>query len=289
MVVPLRFEVPSPLAYFAALVAEDEGFSLLEAAIVLAQDDWPELDPQSVMSDIDGLAERLRRRLPADASALHRVRLLNRFFYRELGFAANTNDFHDPANSFLHHVLQTRRGIPVSLAVLYIELAQQIGLVARGVSFPGHFLVKLKLPDGEVVLDPVNGESLTREMLDERLEPYRRQHGLVGDFDAPLGLFLQPATAREIIARMLGNLKTLYSQLGDLVRLLAVQQRLVCLLPAVWEERRDRGRTLAELGQRELAMADLAAYLEHRPRAVDEPAVSRELDALEQRPRRFLH
>jgi regulator of sirC expression with transglutaminase-like and TPR domain len=289
MAVPLSFDVPSPLAYFASLVAEDTGFGLLEAAIALAQDDHPTLDAQRVVSEIDELAERLRRRLPADASPVHRLRLLNRFFFRELGFAGNVNHYHDPDNSYLHQVLATRRGIPITLAVLFIELAAQIGLEARGVSFPGHFLVKLKMPSGEVMIDPFSGLSLSREALDERLEPYRRQQGLVGDFEVPLGLFLQPASPRDIVARMLHNLKRIHEETQDLPRRLAVSQRLVCLLPEAWEERRDRGLVLADLGQAAAAADDLAAYLEHRPDAPDAAAVRCRVVELRARQRPVQH
>ena len=289
MAFPLRFELPSPLAYFASLVAEDEGFSLLEAAISIAQDDCPELDPQQVLSDIDALAARLRQRLPADASPVHRLRLLNRFFFRELGFAGNVNDYHDPANSYLHRVLVTRRGIPITLALLYLELAEQIGLTARGVSFPGHFLVKLRLPHGEVVIDPFNGESLTRDALDERLEPFRRQQGLVGEFEVPLGLFLQAAPARDIVARMLRNLKAIHEQAQDLPRLLAVLNRLVCLLPEHWEERRDRALVQAELGPFDAAVADASLYLARQPDAPDADTLSRRLADWRDRRRPLLH
>lgn len=161
----LALHAPSALEYFANLVAEDAGFALLEAAITVAQDEHPQLDVQAVLADIDALAARLLRRLPADASLLQRLRALNRYFFVELGFGGNLNDYYDPRNSYLHEVLATRRGIPITLALLFIELATQVGLTALGVSFPGHFLVKLRMPQGEVVIDPVNGRSLSREDL----------------------------------------------------------------------------------------------------------------------------
>lgn len=157
---PLRLEAISPLEYFASLVAEDEHFALLEAAVSLGQDAEPELDTQAVLDQIEALGDKLKRRLPADASAMHRLRTLNRYFFRELGFAGNVNDYYDAGNSYLHHVLASRRGIPISLALVYIELAGHAGLIARGVSFPGHFLVKLRLPNGEAVMDPFNGRSI---------------------------------------------------------------------------------------------------------------------------------
>ncbi|MBQ0945984.1 tetratricopeptide repeat protein [Ideonella sp. 4Y16] len=260
-----RFAPASPLDYFSALVAEGADVALLEAAILLAQDDHPALDVQGVLDEIDQLAQRLRQRLPADAPPTHRLRMLNRYFFRELGFAGNVNDYHHADNSYLHRVLQTRLGIPISLALLYIEIAQQIGLTARGISFPGHFLVKLRLPAGEVVVDPFTGESLSRERLAQRLEPWRQQLGLPGDDELPLGLFLQAAEPREVLARMLRNLKSVHERQGDLRRQLAVQQRLVRLLPGDWDERRDRGLLLAELGRPAEALVDLQTCLDQRP------------------------
>ena len=273
MVGKLHFEAPTVLQYFAALVADDASLSMLEAAVAVAQDADPGLDPQAALAEVDALAAALRRRIPADAGPLHRLRLLNRYFFAELGFAGNVNDYYDPANSYLPAVLARRRGIPITLAILYIELAGQAGLRAVGVSFPGHFLVKLHMPQGEVVIDPFNGQSLSREELDERLAPFRRRQGAVDDEEeVPLGLYLQAAPARDVIARLLRNLKEIHRSAGQLPRLLAVLERLVILLPDHWEERRDRGLVRAELGRTDLACADIEAYLAAR---ADAPGVRR--------------
>lgn len=279
----LRFEAPTALQYFASLVAEDQGFALLEAAISVAQDEYPGLDPQGVLAQVDALAERLKRRVPADAVALQKLRFLNRYFFQDLGFAGNVNDYYDPRNSYLHEVLGMRRGIPITLALLYIELATQIGLNARGVSFPGHFLVKLRAGKGEVVIDPLTGQSLSRGDLEERLMPYRRARGLTGDFEIPLGLFLQAAAPRDVIARLLRNLKEIHRAAGDLERQLAVCNRLVVLLPQAWDERRDRGLVRAGLGQDEGAALDLLAYVEHQPDAGDVELVRERLLGLRHR------
>ena len=278
---PWPLAPPTVLGYFAALVAEDEGFALLEAAICVAQDDHPELDVQAVLAEIEGLAAKLKARLPADASALRRLQSMNQYFFVELGFAGNVNNYYDRGNSYLHQVLATRRGIPITLALLYCELASQLGLTARGVSFPGHFLIKLRLPQGEVVIDPFNGRSLSREELDERLGPYRARQGLAGDFEVPLGLFLQAAPARDVLARLLFNLKEIAHTAEDWPRLLAVQQRLVLLLPQDAEQLRDRGLTWAELGRPAEAADDLSAYLSARPDAADAPALRERLAELQ--------
>jgi len=277
---PFSFEPLTPLAYFTALVQSDDHFPLLEAAASLAQDEYPDLDVQQVLGDVDQLLARLKRRLPADAAPLARLRALNQFFFHDLSFGGNVNDYYDPDNSYLSAVLRTRRGIPISLAVLWMELAQGLGLHARGVSFPGHFMLKVTLPKGQVVIDPFTGKSLSREELSERLEPYKRSNGLVDDFDVPLGLYLQPAMPREILARMLRNLKEIHRTQEDWARLIAVQDRLVVLLPEAWAEYRDRGLAHAEQGHTELAVRDLETYLTHAEDALDVDAIAERVAAL---------
>jgi regulator of sirC expression with transglutaminase-like and TPR domain len=276
----MQFDVPTPLAYFANLVESDEQFPLLEAAACLAQDEYPELDVQRVLGDVDQLLARLKRRLPADASALQRLRLLNQFFFRELSFGGNLNDYYDPDNSYLNAVLRTRRGIPITLAVIWLELAQGLGLHARGVAFPGHFMVKVTLPKGQVVIDPFTGQSLSREELSERLEPYRQRSGLVDEFEVPMGLYLQSATPREIIARMLRNLKEIYKGQSDAARLIAVLDRLLVLQPQAWSEYRDRGLAWAEQGEAARALCDLQVYLEHAEDAFDLDEVNQRIEQL---------
>jgi regulator of sirC expression with transglutaminase-like and TPR domain len=231
MNLPLDWAVPSALDYFATLVADDEGLNLAEAATAIALVDVPQLDVQQVMAELDRLGERLRRRLPSDAGPSHRLRMLNQYFHGELGFAGNVNDYYAVGNSYLHQVLQTRRGIPITLAIIYMELAAHVGLRVKGVSFPGHFLMKLRLPQGEVVLDPFSGRSLGRSELDEFLSPWRDRAGLAPGEPMSLDAFLGTASPRQILARMLRNLKQIHLEQGDLPRLLAIQQRLVALLP----------------------------------------------------------
>lgn len=276
----LHFEAPTPLQYFATLVAEDEAFPLLEAAASIAQDEYPDGDVQQVLDSVDQLAQRLRRRLSPDADPLQRLRMLNQFFFKDLGFAGNVNHYHDPDNSYLHAVLRTRRGIPISLAVLWLELAQGLRLKAHGINFPGHFLVKVNLPAGQVVIDPFTGESLSREGLSERLLPYQQRQGLVGEFEVPMGLYLQSAAPRDILTRMLRNLKDLHRAQEDASRLLAVQERLVILLPDHWPEWRDRGLTHAELGNTAQAVADLERYCAETDDALDRDLIEQRIQAL---------
>lgn len=270
----LNLQMPTPLEYFGSLVGSDEHFPLLEAAASLAQDEYPEFDVQQVLDEVDLLLARLKRRLPEDAPALHKLRMLNQFFFRDLSFGGNVNDYCDPDNSYLNVVLRTRRGIQISLAVLWVELAQGLGLHARGVCFPGHFMVKVNLPKGQVVIDPFTGQSLSREELSERLEPYKLRSGLTGEFEVPLGLYLQSAPPRDIIARMLRNLKEIHRAQEDWQRLIAVQDRLIILLPEAWGEWRDRGLAHAQQGHTALAVQDLETYLENAQDALDIDAIA---------------
>lgn len=276
----LNLAIPSPLQYFSSLVQSDEHFPLLEAAVSLAQDEYPDLDVQQVLGDVDQLLARIKRRLPADASALQKLRLLNQFFFRDLNFGGNVNDYYDPDNSYLNAVLRTRRGIPITLAVLWLELASGLGLNARGVAFPGHFMVKVNLPKGQVVIDPFSGQSLSREELAERLEPFRQRNVTADDFEVPIGLYLKSSSPREIISRMLRNLKDIHKTQEDLPRLLAVMDRLIVLQPDGWTEYRDRALVWAAMGDEEHAVADLEAYLAHAEDALDIDAMAERLAQL---------
>ena len=244
---PLNFAVPSPLQYFASLVQSDAHFPLLETAICLAQDEYPDLDVEQILGDVDQLLVRLKRRVPSDAPELQRLRALNQFFFR---------------------------------AVVWLELAVGLGLNARGVAFPGHFMVKVNLPKGQVVIDPFSGQSLSREELAERLEPFRLQ-GLVGEeFEVPMGLYLQSASSREIISRMLRNLQEIHKGQEDWTRLIAVQDRLIVLEPEAWADYRDRGLARATLGDNMAAVADLQIYLAHAENAFDTEVIAERIAQL---------
>jgi regulator of sirC expression with transglutaminase-like and TPR domain len=272
------FAPPDPLAYFDSLVQSDAGFPLLEAAATLGHMQDPALDVQAVLSEHDAWTARLCARLPADAGHLPKLLALNRFFYQELGFAGNINDYYAPSNSFVHQVMESRRGIPISLALIWLELAQAIGLDACGVSFPGHFLIKISMSAGQAVIDPMTGESFSGEELKEMLAPFRSRSR--PDFEPPLGLYLQAAPARDILARMLRNLKEIYKSQRQAAQWLAVQERLVRLLPQEWSEYRDRGLAHAMLGNHAQALDDLECYVGRASDGIDAEAVSGQVDQL---------
>jgi regulator of sirC expression with transglutaminase-like and TPR domain len=166
-----------------------------------------------------------------------------------------------------------------------MELAQQVGLNVKGISFPGHFLMKLSVQSGDIVLDPFNGESLSREDLEERLEPYFERHAYQAEI--PLGSYLHAAHPRDILVRMLRNLKALFVERMRWRRVLEVQQRLVILLPDEITERRDRGLAYANLECPQAALQDLEAYLNERPHASDAELLRSRLPELREASRRL--
>ncbi|MEY2772459.1 MAG: hypothetical protein RIQ38_2878 [Pseudomonadota bacterium] len=284
MTMPPVWSPVTPLQYFESLVASDDDFALLEAAASLAQDEDPGLDVQQVLADVDRLQRRLLWRT-READEETRLAVLNHMFYSSWGFGLNINDYHAPENSYLHEVIRTRRGIPVSLALIWTELARGLGLDAQGISFPGHFLVKVHLSQGLMVLDPVDGQPLTVTSLAQRLAPFRPEDPLdlregLDAGDTPLGLYLQGCTEREWLGRMLRNLKEIFLGQRDLERALAVQQRLVRVWPHDPTQRRDRGLLLAQLGDVAQARVDLEAYVLSEPEALDAQAVRERLQAL---------
>jgi len=282
---PLNLSPQTPLSYFASLVQSDDQFPLLEAAASLAQDEEPTLDVQQVLDDVARLVKRVKARMPEAADDLTRLANLTQVFYKDLGFGMNANDYYAPENSYIFDVLRTRRGIPISLAVIWLELAQALDLQAQGISFPGHFLVKVTLEGGLVVLDPLTGESLGLDSLSDRLSPYRAPEDQfaapdLDEGETPLGLYLQACPPRDMLARMLRNLKEIFRSQEDWPRMLQVLERLVVLLPEAWDERRDRGLVHAELGHVHEALQDLRQYLEAVPAAPDTAALRNRVSEL---------
>lgn len=269
------------LDYFTSLVAEDEHFPLTEAAVAVAQHAYPDLDVQGVLDQIDQWGNKLKQRITPDTPPIQRLQLLKHFFYNELGFGPNQNDFYAPENSYLHQIIENRRGIPISLAILMMELGQQIGLNIRGVSFPNHFMMRISLQQGEIIMDPLNGESLSKNQLQEMLDPYLDAKGYRGELSLPLNIFLRASSSREILSRFMRNLKMIYSEDERWERLLGIQERLVILLPDSAEEVRDRGLIFAQLEYVRPAIADLHRYLSEMPGAEDAAGIREHIATLE--------
>jgi len=269
------------LDYFTSLVAEDEHFPLTEAAVAVAQHAYPDLDVQGVLDKIDHWGNKLKKQITPDTPPIQRLQLLKHFFYQELGFGPNPNDFYAPENSYLHQIIENRRGIPISLAILMMELGQQIGLNIRGVSFPNHFMMRISLQQGEIIMDPLTGDSLSKNQLQEMLDPYLDAKGYRGELSLPLNIFLRASSPREILSRFMRNLKMIYSEDERWERLLGIQERLVILLPDSSEEIRDRGLIFAQLEYIRPAIADLHHYLGEMPGAEDAADIREHIATLE--------
>ena len=269
------------LDYFTSLVAEDEHFPLTEAAVAVAQHAYPDLDVQGVLDKIDQWGNKLKKQITPDMPPIQRLQLLKHFFYQELGFGPNPNDFYAPENSYLHQIIENRRGIPISLAVLMMELGQQIGLNIRGVSFPNHFMMRISLQQGEIIMDPLTGDSLSKNQLQEMLDPYLDAKGYRGELSLPLNIFLRASSPREILSRFMRNLKMIYSEDERWERLLGIQERLVILLPDSTEEIRDRGLIFAQLEYIRPAIVDLQHYLSEMPGAEDAADIREHITTLE--------
>lgn len=204
------------LDYFRMLVDDPDTIPLLEAAASIALDAYPELDLQATLAEFDRLARLLAddcRRASTETARLQRAL---RFFYVAQGFAGNTRAYYDADNSYLHRVMETRRGIPITLAVLFAELARHVGLDVDGVGFPGHFLLRVNLHAGIVVVDPFTGTTVDAAELERRAAP----HGVGAKS------LLHPASARQILIRMLGNLRALHAEQGRRDLLEKVVERL---------------------------------------------------------------
>jgi regulator of sirC expression with transglutaminase-like and TPR domain len=258
---------------FARLIAgEDARIDLARACLLIAQDAYPELDLERYLGEIERMSTRLRARLPQSCGAEERVVALNQFLYEDLGYWGNTDDYYDPRNSYLNEVIERRTGIPITMSILYMELGRRIGLPLEGVSFPGHFLVRLPLRGGMLVLDPFAGGAPQSE--DELRSRVKRviPDGVADDLPAselPLDQFLEPATHRQILTRVLRNLKGIYRETDKPERMLDVLNRMLILTPDASAELRDRGYVYQRLECYRAALKDLSDYAEREPDAPD--------------------
>ena len=252
---------------FQALIDRpDDEIDLAEGALLIAKKAYPDLDIGDYLARIDRLAHAVSERLPTAASETDRILALNRYLFEELGFGPNVEDYYDQRNSFLNDVLERRVGIPISLSVLYIEVGRRVGLPLQGVSFPGHFLVKCRLEQGVVILDPYgSGTSLSLQDLQQRLRATRG--GEVSR--AIVAAMLVAADKKQILARMLRNLKAIYVEQGDHNRALSVMDWIVSVVPTDATETRDRGLLYLQLEGFRAALRDLERYLALAPSAED--------------------
>ena len=245
----------------------EEDLNLAEAALLIAQEEQPELDISAYLGRLDELAASVRSRLSESPTSADIIQALNTVLFREEGLAGNQSDYMDPRNSFLNEVLDRKLGIPITLSVVYIEVGNRLGVPLVGVGFPGHFLVKYTGPDGDTILDPFQGGSaLTQEQLEGQL---RSMYGPQNPFLAQMDKALAPADKKDILVRMLRNLKQIYLQKEDMERALSVMERILLIVPDHPVEVRDRGAAHHRMGHQQLAVRDFQHYLRLAPKAED--------------------
>ncbi len=267
----------SNLSRFTRVVDRpDSSIRLDEAALLIAEDEYPDVDVDEYLRRIDEMAEPVRERILEHTSLLEAVGAVNGHLFGELGFRGNFEDYYDPRNSYLNEVLDRRLGIPITLSVVYMEVARRCGLAVQGIGLPGHFIVEARRGTDSVLLDPFHGgavltledcERLVQEAYGDSL-PFAEEH-------------LAPVRKRQILTRMLNNLKGIYLHEDDPGHAWRVVDKLLLLDPENAVHRRDRGLLAHRLNRFDLARSDLRYYLERRPDAPDRVAIRASLSAIE--------
>jgi regulator of sirC expression with transglutaminase-like and TPR domain len=256
----------------------EERIDVATGAALIARDAYASLDLDRLDARFDALAAPLIARGVASRSPEEQVQLVSTHLYEDLGFRGNEQDYYDPKNSLLPDVLDRRLGIPITLALVYCEVARRAGVQARGVSFPGHFLVRVDAvgrEDAPLAVDPFfGGRRLDEPGLQKLLERASPAQKLVVEEH------LAPASAKTMLVRMLINLKWIYATRGDFARALLALDRIICLTPDSVPALRERGLLAVRLGAVEAARADLSRLLELVPQAPDASTIRKQLEEL---------
>jgi regulator of sirC expression with transglutaminase-like and TPR domain len=246
---------------------DDASLPLLGTALLIASDEYPDLDADLYDTLLQGHTAALQPEVDGIEHWALKMQAINRHLFDELGYAGNHEEYYDPRNSYLNEVFERRLGNPISLAMVQMEVARRLGVPLDGVSFPGHFLVRLPVDDGVLVMDPFNrGRPLDVDELRQRARPH-----LGGDSidDEALSQILNPASHRSILMRVLRNLHGVYRNVQDWGRATRCADRLLRLSPNDAEALRDRGLGYLELDYRHGAREDLSRYLQLNPQAED--------------------
>ena len=244
----------------------DAEIPLAEAALVIASDEYPELDVAAALAQLDAMAEELRPRLPLSRRGMETIAALNAYLFGELGFHGNLEHYYDPHNSYLNDVLSRRTGIPILLAVMVLDLAQRLGLPIFGLGVPGHFCLKWQDIAEEIVFDPFNGgEILDPAAIEARVRETFHSHA---EFQ---GEWLEPVGPKYILFRILSNLKGIFLQTRQPERAWQVVDKLLLLNPRATDELRDFGLLSLQIGAYRQAAIALEQYLMAHPDAPDAP------------------
>jgi len=273
-----------PMTLSDHLAVPDARIDLGGAALCIALDEYPQLDVARYLARLEAHADAARQLSFTDAEEERLAALAQHLFHDE-GFSGNATDYYDPRNSYLNDVLERRTGIPISLSIVYMEVGQRLGLSIDPISFPTHFLLRVTIDRMDIVVDPFNKAAvLDRDTLIQHLLP---MFGGRQQAEEQLPAALASVPRREVIARMLRNLKSIYLSTKDWDRALRVVDRLVQVHPQRAEEIRDRGQLYALLECPQAAVGDFERYLTLRPDAQDAAQVETRMAALRGRAARL--
>ncbi len=266
------------VAFREAIDCPEDQIDLGRAALAIASQEYPDLKIDDYLSRLDGLGQVVELRIGDERNPYRIIAALNTVLFKELGFQGNRSEYYDPKNSFLNDVITRKKGIPISLSVVYMEVARRVGLSLEGIGFPGHFLVKYDDGDVEILIDVFDGgEIRAREDLDRMLQQlYRGQVSYQPGFVAALG-------KRDILRRMLNNLKWIYLERGEPLKTLSVLDQLVILDPSAASEIRDRGLLYITLECYAQALDDLESYLRLTPDAEDAAMIKAQIESVRHR------
>ncbi|HEX8185898.1 MAG TPA: tetratricopeptide repeat protein [Blastocatellia bacterium] len=255
---------------------EDEQINLAEAALLIAAEEYPRFDIELYLEKLDRFGDLVRERAPQTLSLHDVLSAINATLFGELGFHGNANDYYDPRNSFLNQVIDRRTGIPITLTIIYMEVARRVGLHVEGVGMPGHFIAKLATENGDVFIDAFNGGRLFGEVGCADLLA-----GMSGSKATLQPQHLAAVTKKQILARMLSNLLAIYAA-SDHNRALAAIERILLINPDSPQHIRDRGLLLATLGRTTNAILELERYLSLVPDAPDAESIREQIRSIRQ-------
>ncbi len=263
--------------FYQEIQQPEEQIDLAKAALYIAQEENPNLDPQEYLNALDTMAQEVRERLPEQRYPLRVIKTINQYLYQDLGFQGNTKNYYDPSNSFLDQVIERRTGIPITLSLVYLEIAKRVDLPMVGIGMPGHFLIRPDFEAAGIFVNAFNsGEILFEQDCEALLSKiYQRSVKLQPRF-------LDSVGAKQFLARMLTNLKLIYLNQAQLRQALGAVERIILLFPQAVGELRDRGLIYYELGQWEQATQDLEFYLATFPHAQDAAVIRQVLQAMGQ-------
>lgn len=245
---------------------------LLDGALRIAQAEYPDLDVVWCRVQVEGFGRGALERM--GSGGRRGVERFNAYFFDELGFHGNAENYYDPRNSYLNDVIERRTGIPITLAALYCEVGRRAGLRAHGVGFPGHFLAKCLLPDGDVLVDCFNARTVSRDDCQALLDSFNPGGGEVTDE------MLEIASARDILSRMLHNLRRIHAGQGDFARALRWTDMDLALRPDQPHGYRERGMLYVQMEEFGKALADLERYAAMQPGSPDLPQVREQIQLI---------